>query len=74
MDLFGAADVGVGGGFDHRSDPEGVRRLEPGEWVALGLVGAALVADVLLIRRGYVPLDPLTMLGRWLEHRAVRVL
>lgn len=78
-----------------------MRRLEPGEWVALGLVAEALIADVVLIRRGHrpvsecvrtnahsrrlvralashltdtVPLDPLTMLGRWLERRAVRVL
>lgn len=78
-----------------------MRRLEPGEWVALAAVAEVLVADVVLIRRGHkpvsecirsnahtrrivrflsahltdtVPLDVLTMAGRWLERKAIRVL
>lgn len=78
-----------------------MRRLEPGEWVALAAVTGVLTADVVLIRRGHrpvsecvrtnahtrrlvralsahltdtVPLDPLTMAGRWLERKAIRVL
>lgn len=34
-----------------------MRRLEPGEWVAVGLVAQALVADVILIRRGHDPVS-----------------
>lgn len=78
-----------------------MRRIEPGEWVAVSAVAAVLVADVALIRRGHrpvsecvrsnahsrrlvralsahlvdtVPHDPLTMAGRYLERRLVRVL
>lgn len=78
-----------------------MRRLEPGEWVAITAVAGVLAADVVLIRRGHkpvsecvrmnahsrrvvrflaghltdsIPLDPLTMAGRYLERRLVRAL
>ena len=34
-----------------------MRRLEPGEWVAVALVVEALAADVWLIRRGHDPVS-----------------
>ena len=34
-----------------------MRRLDPGEVVAVGLVGAALTADVVLIRRDCLPIS-----------------
>lgn len=78
-----------------------MRRLEPGEWVALTAVAGVLLADVVLIRRGHrpvsecvrrnaharravrflaghltdsIPMDPLSMAGRWLERRFVGAL
>ena len=34
-----------------------MRRLEPGEWVAVGLIAEALLIDVVLIRRGHQPIS-----------------
>jgi hypothetical protein len=34
-----------------------MRRLDPGEWCAVSLVGAALAMDVVLIRKGHKPIS-----------------
>lgn len=46
-----------------------MRRVEPGEWVALALVAEALIADVLLIRKGHEPISTCVRASR--AHRMV---
>lgn len=40
-----------------------MRPLFPGEWVALGVLGLALAADVVLIRRGHDPISTVIRRG-----------
>lgn len=49
-----------------------MRRLDPGELVAVGLVGAALAADVVLIRCDHLPVS--TCVRRGLVARAAVLL
>jgi len=50
-----------------------VRRLEPGEWVAVSAVGYVLAADVWLIRRGHKPVSEVVR-GNAHSRRIVRAL